>query len=162
MSLIGREAGLDDDQINGILSITQFAGVAGALSISILTERVRHRWLALAIYGVGIAGLFAFDLGLTYVTFLVLNAIFQFCWNAGQPLMLAIIASRQSTGQLLRFAIPLQFIGMGLAPSIAATMLDISGGYTLVIIASGLAAIGSFLAIMPFILKLKRRQMDET
>ena len=162
MSLIGRDAGLNDTQIASVLSTTQFFGVAGALSISFLSERMRHRWLAITIYGIGVLGLFALNLDLTFAVFLGLNAIFQFCWNAGQPLLLAIIASRQRTGELLRFAIPLQFIGMGIAPSIAATVLSMSGGYSLVIVFSGLAAIASSLAIAPFILKLQRKPIEAT
>ena len=157
MFSIGGGNGLDDTQVISVLSITQFFGVAGALTISFLASRVRHRWLAIAIYVAGIIGIFAFKLDIAFGVFLALNAVFQFCWNAGQPLLLAIIASRQAGGAIMRFAIPLQFIGMAIGPAIAATVLDKTGGYGPVVTVSGILALLSFLMITPFILKLKRK-----
>jgi len=159
MFSIGGGNGLDDAQVVSVLSITQFFGVAGALAISFLASRIRHRWLAIAIYIAGIIGIFAFKLDMAFGVFLALNAVFQFCWNAGQPLLLAIIASRQATGAIMRFAIPLQFIGMAIGPAIAATVLDKTGGYGPVITVSGIMALISFLLIIPFILKLKRKDI---
>ncbi len=159
MFSIGGGNGLDDTQVISVLSITQFCGVAGALTISFLASRVRHRWLAIVIYTAGIIGIFAFKLDIAFGVFLLLNAVFQFCWNAGQPLLLAIIASRQSSGAIMRFAIPLQFIGMAIGPAIAATVLDKTGGYGPVITVSGILALLSFMMITPFILKLKRREL---
>ena len=159
MFSIGGGNGLDDAQVVSVLSITQFFGVAGALAISFLASRVRHRWLAIGIYVAGIVGIFAFKLDMAFGVFLALNAVFQFCWNAGQPLLLAIIASRQASGAIMRFAIPLQFIGMAIGPAIAATVLDKTGGYGPVITVSGILALLSFLLITPFILKLKRKDI---
>ena len=159
MFSIGGGNGLDDTQVISVLSITQFFGVAGALAVSFLASRVRHRYLAVMIYTAGIIGIFAFKLDIAFGVFLALNAVFQFCWNAGQPLLLAIIASRQSSGAIMRFAIPLQFIGMAIGPAIAATVLDKTGGYGPVITVSGILALLSFVMIAPFILKLKRREL---
>lgn len=157
MTLIGRDAGLADDDINFVLSATQFAGVAGALSMAFLTERLRHKWLAFIVFGSGIASIVCLGFSPSLSVFFALNAVFQFCWNGGQPLLLAIIASRQSSGQLLRFAIPLQFIGMGVAPSIAAYLLDASGGYGLVITVAALLAAASLVTILPFIFLFKNK-----
>ncbi len=165
MALIGRDAGLNDAQIAFVLSSTQCFGIAGALSIAFLYERVRHRWLAAAILGSGILGIFALMLDLSYVLFFALNASFQYCWNAGQPLLLSIIASRQSNGKLLRFAIPLQFMGMGIAPSIAAMILSKNGGYDAVLVVAGGLALISLVSIQPLIqiFKTKRtgREMEK-
>ena len=159
MFSIGGGNGLNDEQVVRVLSITQFCGVAGALAISFLASRMRHWLLAIFIYVLGIIGIFAFNLNMSFAIFLALNAIFQFCWNAGQPLLLAIIASRQASGAIMRFAIPLQFIGMAIGPAIAATVLDKTGGYEHVITVSGILALISFLTIIPFIIKLKRKDI---
>lgn len=153
LSFIGQGSGLDEGQVNRVFAISQAFGVAGALSISMLGERVNHKLLAVLIFGAGIVGIYLFRSQSNYATFFALNAIFQFCWNAGQPLLLTIIASRQSTGKLLRFAIPLQFIGMAIGPIVAAFVLDMTDSYLTVLIVSVVAAVVSLLAILPFTTK---------
>lgn len=151
MSLVARDGGLVDDYIASALSISQFFGVAGALSIAFLADRFDHMKLAIAIFGAGALAIFSLTHIHSYSAFLTMNAIYQFGWNAGQPLLLTIIAKKQNTESLLRFAIPLQFIGMGLAPSLAATILEISGGYALVVNASAAGVLLSLALIMPII-----------
>ncbi|WP_081570532.1 hypothetical protein [Sphingobium herbicidovorans] len=77
--------------VSHILSISQFAGVAGALSIVLLQAAV--------ILLVGAVSIFAFAIDQSYALFLGLNGLFHFCWNAGQPLLLGIIASRDTGGE---------------------------------------------------------------
>ncbi|KFG89335.1 Major facilitator superfamily MFS_1 [Sphingobium herbicidovorans NBRC 16415] len=140
--------------VSHILSISQFAGVAGALSIVLLQAAV--------ILLVGAVSIFAFAIDQSYALFLGLNGLFHFCWNAGQPLLLGIIASRDTGGggRLLRFAIPIQYIGLAIGPAFAASQLGPNSNYPAVMIGSGIFATATALTIIPIILASQRNSMN--
>jgi len=152
MALIGRDAGLNESSVSHILSISQFAGVIGALSIVILSRRFSDLLQAAIILIIGAIGIFAFVLPQEDGLFLGLNCLFQFTWNAGQPLLLGIIASRDAFGRLLRFAIPMQYIGLAIGPALAAYQLGAHNDYPAAMIAAGIFAALTPLAIFPILI----------
>ena len=157
MALLGRNAGIDEVSVSHALSVSQFAGVAGALAIVIQSGRVHDMvqvWVMLAI---GAAAIFAFTLPQSPAMFLALNCIFQFAWNAGQPLLLGIVASRDASGRLLRFAIPMQYVGLASGPAFAAYQLGLHDNYSGVMIGAGVIAALTPLAITPIIAVRRRR-----
>ena len=160
MALIGRDAGIDESAVSHILSISQFAGVAGALSIVIQSGKVHDLLQAAVILLVGAVSIFAFAIDQSYALFLGLNCLFQFCWNAGQPLLLGIIASRDTGGRLLRFAIPMQYIGLAIGPAFAASQLGPNSNYPAVMIGSGIFAAVTALTIIPIIFASQRNSMN--
>lgn len=158
MALIGRDAGIDERSVSHILSISQFAGVVGALAIVTLSDKVHDLLQAAVILLVGAASIFALAIDQSYSVFLALNCLFQFCWNAGQPLLLGIIASRDKAGRLLRFAIPMQYIGLAIGPAFAAYQLGFHNNYPAVMIGSGMFAAVTVLTILPLILASQRKR----
>ena len=150
MSLIGRGLGLDDVAVNSTLSISQIFGVIGALSMAWSCRKLGYLWTALVVLGGGAAVIFAFGLPMGRTGFLALNCAFQFAWNAGIPLILGLIAVRAASSVLLRFAIPLQFIGFAAAPGFAAMLLTASG-YGQVVIGSAALALVSLGAFFPIL-----------
>ncbi len=157
MALIGQQAGLDEVAVSHTLSVSQFAGVAGALAIVIQSGRVHDMVQAWVMLALGAAAIFAFALPQDQILFLGLNCLFQFAWNAGQPLLLGIIASRDSTGRLLRFAIPMQYVGLASGPAFAAYQLGLHENYVSVMIGAGVIAAMTPFAIAPIIALSKRR-----
>lgn len=151
MALIGRDAGLADRQVSYALSISQLFGVLGALAIVILARRVSDRSQAIAILSVGAAGIGAFAMHQNYASFLALNCLFQFAWNAGQPLLLGINVSGDRTGALLRIAIPLQYVGLAVGPALAAATVDIRHDYGAVMLSASVIVFASLLAILPLL-----------
>ena len=153
MALLGRDAGLSERTVAYILSISQFCGVAGALTIAFLSGRTSEFLQAVAILAGGGLVILAFAAGQDYLSFLALNCLFQFAWNAGQPLLLGIIASRDRSGKLLRFAVPLQYVGMAIGPGLAAYLLGQAKDYTAVMVGSAAFATLTLIAILPIIMK---------
>ena len=150
MSLIGRHLGLDDVAVNSTLSISQIFGVIGALSMAWSCRRLGYLLTSLLVLGGGTAVIFAFGLPMGHSTYLALNCAFQFAWNAGLPLILSVIAMRAASSVLLRFAIPLQFIGMAMAPGFAAMLLT-ANGYGRVVAGSAVLALVSLGAFLPIL-----------
>ncbi|MDE3115744.1 MAG: MFS transporter [Pseudomonadota bacterium] len=150
MSLIGRHLGLDDVAVNSTLSISQIFGVIGALSMAWACSRLGYLATALFVLGGGAAVIFAFGLPMGHNIYLALNCAFQFAWNAGLPLILSVIAVRAASSVLLRFAIPLQFIGMAVAPGFAAMLLT-ANGYGRVEAGSAVLALLSLGAFLPIL-----------
>jgi predicted MFS family arabinose efflux permease len=153
MALLGSSAGLDEQSVANILSISQFGGIAGALAIVALSGRVREVTQFVVVLTLGAVGIFAFLIKQRYGIFLTLNFTFQFAWSAGQSLMLGVVASRDPSGRLLRFAIPLQFMGTAAGPSVAASLLGLSHDYAAVMSSAGMLAALSLIAILPILLQ---------
>lgn len=162
MALIGRDLGLNESAVAHALSLSQFAGVAGALAIVIQSGKVHDMVQAGAILAGGALAILAFTLPQDYAMFLALNCIFQFCWNAGQPLLLGIVASRDSGGRLLSFTIPMQYIGLTAGPAFAASQLGSQSNYQAVMLGAGVIAAIALVAIAPLILTRKPKSRNGT
>ena len=155
MSLIGRNLGLNDVQVSSALSISQIFGVIGALSMAWACRYFGYLLTSLVVLGGGAAIILAFGLPMGQQGYLSLNCAFQFAWNAGLPLILSVIAIRGASNVLLRFAIPLQFIGMAAAPGFAALLLT-QQGYGRVVAGSAVLAVVSLLAFLPILMHKPR------
>ena len=156
MALLGRDAGISDRSVSYILSISQFCGVAGALSIAFLSGRASDLTQTVWILTAGAVGILAFATKQHYSVFFGLNCLFQFAWNAGQPLLLGIIASRDKSGKLLRFAIPLQYIGLAIGPGFAAYLLGAASDFLSVMAGSAVFAALTLVFVLPILLKKTR------
>ncbi len=154
MALIGHENALDDQEIAHALTVSQFFGVAGAMAVVLLANRIAGRSARIimigGVAGAGALGTAAFTLPQSPDLFLVLNGLFQFTWNAGQPAILGAIAVADRSGRLLMIAVPMQFVGSAIGPALAALLL--AAGYMPVILVSA-ALIGvGFVVALPMLL----------
>lgn len=150
MSLVGQDAGLEGAAIAHVFSLTQFFGVAGALSMAAIGATFGFSRPAVVILGAGAAVIAALTVLNSYAAFFGANAVFQFTWNAGIPIVLGVIAVRSLGGALFRFAVPLQFVGMAAGPSLAALLLR-GEDYALVAWTSAALLLLSLLALIPLI-----------
>lgn len=151
MSLVGQDAGLEGAAVTQVFSLTQFFGVAGALSMAAIGATFGFTRPAILVLGGGAVVIAALTVMNSYAAFFGANAVFQFAWNAGIPIVLGVIAVRSLGGALFRFAVPLQFVGMAAGPGLAALLLR-GEDYGLVVWTSAALLLASLLALAPLIL----------
>jgi predicted MFS family arabinose efflux permease len=151
MNLIGADSALTEEKISIALTGSQAFGVLGAIMIAIAAEPIERRFgrrntLGVLIF-IGASGTAAFVLHQSFVLFCILNAVFQFTWNAGQPALLGAVAAADSSGRLVTTAVPMQFLGYTIGPALAALLVK-HGHAPLVWVSAALIVI-SFAALQP-------------
>lgn len=157
MSLIGEANGLSvADEVAPALALSQFAGIAGAFSVVWLGEKFDYLQSTAVVVIAGAIGLYAFSANLDYSLFLILTIVFQYCWNAGMPLILGIVATGDRTGSLIRAAIPLQFVGMSAGAALGSRIVDAGASYATLATVAAVISACSLLAIAPLGLRVRK------
>ena len=153
--LIGVNGGGTEQQVANGLTLSQFLGIAGALTAAALGARFgRAKPLSLAIMGSLIPLAFLFgEMGI--VVFTVAVCVYNYAWNVTHPYLLAAMSSFDRAGRVVVHAVALQMIGLALGPALAATVLA-KGGYAMVLYL-GMALFALSLAFaLPPVLKQRR------
>lgn len=126
--LIGLAGGLGEQQVANGLTISQFAGIAGALGAALLAQRAgRAGPLTLGILG-GAAMLYLLVGQLGVVLFALAVSVYNFAWNFTHPFLLGSMASFDRRGRVVVHAVAMQMIGLAAGPSLAASVIS-SGDY---------------------------------
>lgn len=122
--LIGTAGGLSEQHVATALTLSQLAGVAGALLPAIVGSRFgRWRPLSVGILGGGIA--LAFLIGhFHYLPFTLWVCAYNFCWNMTHPYLLASMASFDRRGRIVVYAVAMQMLGLAIGPALAATIIS--------------------------------------
>lgn len=154
MSLIGRDAGIPEQQVANALTLSQFAEIAGAGIAVLLGSRFGRAWpLAISLIGsmVALAILGSYR---TAIGFAVAACLFQLLWNTTHPCLLAAHASFDRSGRQVTYAVAMQMMGIAAGPAIAAWILTLpGGGYARIIaLSTALLAITALL-IQPPVLR---------
>ena len=153
--LLGLEAGIAEQTVANVLTISQFLGIAGAFVAVVLQLRIgRIIPLQVSIIGtaigiyllVGKIALFHFALGV---------CLFNFLWNVSMPYLLATMASFDRRGKVVIYGICMQTAGYAIGPFIAATILGI-GSYEQVYTVAILLFIASAIALLPGLIAQKK------
>jgi MFS family permease len=130
--LMGTADGLPEQQVANALTVSQFAGVLGALFASMAGARVgRLSALTLGILG-GSLCLFLLVGKTSYLTFGVVVCIYNFFWNMTHPTLLSAMAGFDRRGRVVLGATAMQMIGLAIGPALAAVVIP-EGGYEHVI-----------------------------
>ncbi|MEO1081726.1 MAG: MFS transporter [Pseudomonadota bacterium] len=119
----GVRAGLEEDSIGYALSLSQFAGMAGAFAVVLLEHRLRPSLgaqVGIVIAALTIASLVMVE---SFTGFLVLCFVFQFMWNLTHPLLLSLLALFDSSGRIITYGTGMQFLGIAIGPSLAALLV---------------------------------------
>ncbi len=121
--MIGLAGGLFEQEVANALMLSQFAGIAGALTATFCGDRF-GRIIPLS------AGILAGLLSLTVLhgsmSFLVYAAgvsIFNYTWNAVHPYLMASMAGFDRRGRMVIHAVAFQVLGLAFGPSIAAKVI---------------------------------------
>lgn len=147
--LIGLAGGLDEQAVANGLTLSQFAGIAGALLAAVIANRF-GRSLPLAIGIAGGAVCLYFMVGqFEFLVFALAVGIYNFAWNLTHPYLLAAMASFDRSGRVVVYAVAMQMVGLAAGPLIAAAVIS-EGDYVNVNwLGAGLFAISLALILPP-------------
>ena len=153
--LLGLEAGVAEQTVANVLTVSQFLGIAGAFVAVVLQLRIgRIIPLQVSIIGtaigiyllVGEIALFHFALGV---------CLFNFLWNVSMPYLLATMASFDRRGKVVIYGICMQTLGYAIGPFIAATILG-RGSYDHVYTVATLLFLASAIVLIPGLIAQKK------
>lgn len=149
--LIGVNAQGTEQSVANSLMTAQYVGAAGAFSAAILADRFgRIIPVTIALFGCLLAQLFFFD-GLGFLAYFAGVCIFNFCYNLAHPYLYAVLSSIDRTGNIIRYAIAGQMIGIAIGPSIAASLVS-PQSFSNVIFMSATFFLGALVLILPALL----------
>ena len=121
--LIGVDGGLGEQQVATALTLSQVAGVAGALLPALIGHRF-GRWRPLTIGITGGAVALAFLVGrFAYLPFTLAVCAYNFFWNMTHPFLLGSMASFDRRGRVVVYAVALQMLGLAIGPALAASVI---------------------------------------
>lgn len=127
--LIGTSGGLAEQAVANGLTISQFLGIAGALTAAALAGRF-GRVLPLSIgIGAGIVSLGVLFGEFSFFLYAAAVGAFNYAWNMVHPYLLATMASFDETGKIVVWAVVMQTVGLGIGPSIGASVITTPGVY---------------------------------
>ena len=153
--LIGLSGGLDEQAVANGLTLSQFAGIAGALLAALMGSRYgRVMPLMLGILG-GAACLYFLVGEFSFLVFAVSVCVYNFAWNVVHPFLLAAMADFDARGRVVVYAVAMQMVGLAFGPGLAASMLDESSLVTVNRLGA-LCFVLSALLILPPLLKQRR------
>jgi MFS family permease len=121
--LIGTAGGLSEQKVANALTLSQFAGVAGALLPALLGSRF-GRWRPLSIGIAGGAVALVFLVGhFEYLPFTIWVCLYNFFWNMTHPYLLGSMASFDRRGRVVVYAVAFQMLGLAVGPALAASVI---------------------------------------
>ncbi len=165
LSLIGRDAGLEDQTVANALTMTQFAGMAGALVAIVVGDRLgRALPLGLALVGSVVAITMIANVQ-TAIGFTVGACLFNMLWNVTHPYLLAAQASFDRSGRQVSFATAMQMLGIAAGPTVGSAILDAGGGFEQIMVLAGVMMIVTLVLIQPPVLReavLSKKEQVET
>lgn len=121
--LIGVAGGLPEQQVATGLTLSQIAGVAGALLPALAGHRF-GRWRPLSIGIAGGAFCLLFLIGhFQYASFAFWVCLYNFFWNMTHPYLLGSMASFDRRGRVVVLAVAAQMLGLAIGPAVGATVI---------------------------------------
>lgn len=154
--LIGLAGGLSEQQVANGLTISQFAGIAGALLAAVLGSRYgRSLPLTLGILA-GALCLWFLVGRFSFVVFAVAVGVYNLAWNASHPFLLAAMASFDRRGRVVVYAVAMQMVGLACGPGLAASVIE-EGDYVNVNVIGAALFVLSLVLILPPVLSYARR-----
>jgi len=122
--LIGTAGGLSEQHVATALTLSQVAGVAGALLPALAGQRF-GRWRPLTLGIVGGAVSLGFLVGqFSYLAFAAWVCAYNFFWNMTHPFLLGSMASFDRRGRVVVYAVALQMLGLAIGPALAASVIS--------------------------------------
>lgn len=153
--LIGLAGGLSEQAVANGLTVSQFAGIAGAFLAAVVGRRY-GRSLPLTAGIVGGALCLYFLVGqFQFLVFAVAVAAYNFAWNLTHPYLLAAMASFDRRGRVVVYAVAMQMLGLAVGPSLAASVID-GGTYVNVNMLGAALFVASLCLVLPPVLSQAR------
>ena len=158
MFLIGLEAGVGEQSVANILTVSQFLGIAGAFVVVVLQLRFgRITPLLITIFGTAI-GIYLLVGKIALLHFTLGVCIFNFLWNVSMPYLFATMADFEPTGKVVIYGTSMQATGYAVGPFIAATILGRSNYDNVYLVATVMFVVSGVLLIPGLIAQKKHQQ----
>ena len=145
--LIGTGMGIGEQAVATGLTVSQFAGIAGALAAAVLTARVGTGALFVVAIVLSIAPLFFLSLRLDAVGYGTAVVVFNWAANLLTPLIISVVARHDS--RWVQPAAALQMLGLALGPALAAALLAKAGFAPILTLSGALFAMSLLLGLRP-------------
>jgi hypothetical protein len=156
--LIGVNGGLSEQQVANGLTISQFAGVAGAFAAVLLAQRA-HYALALTIGIIGGAIVLYPLIGhFGAVLYALTVSVYNFAWNYVQPVILGAMAKFDRRGHVVVYAVAAQMCGLAAGPGLAALVIGDRSLTSVISLGIGLFFLSLALILPPVLAQAQRRQ----
>jgi predicted MFS family arabinose efflux permease len=154
--LIGTAGGLSEQQVATGLTLSQVAGVAGALLPAIIGHRL-GRWRPLTVGILGGAFCLLFLIGrFEYLPFAFWVCLYNFFWNMTHPFLLGSMASFDRRGRVVVLAVAAQMLGLAIGPALGAMVVGPGKYASINYIAIAMFAL-SWVCILPPVLIQQQR-----
>jgi MFS family permease len=155
---LGVTAGLDHAAIGGVLSFSQIAAFAGAMTASLLHTKFGRTPILAASIGFAILGVIMVGWASSISVFTVGVLIFGFIW----PLFLAYLGGSMAmldpAGRIVAMSVTSQTVGMAVGPALAGVLAGMFGYVSIAIL--GIVCFALALALLPPLM-LKMRASDD-
>ena len=156
--LIGVNGGLSEQQVANGLTISQFAGVAGAFAAVLLAQRT-HYAIALTIGIVGGAIVLYPLIGhFGAVLYALTVSVYNFAWNYVQPVILGAMAKFDRRGYVVVYAVAAQTCGLAAGPGLAALVIGDRSLTSVISLGIGLFFLSLALILPPVLAQAQRSQ----
>jgi predicted MFS family arabinose efflux permease len=154
--LIGIAGGLTEQQVAYGLTVSQFAGIAGALGAALSAGR--HGRIVPLLAGIlGGAAMLYFLVGtFSALSYLAAVSVYNLAWNFTHPYLLGAMASFDRRGRVVVYAVAMQMLGLAIGPFLAASVIE-EGYYANVTLLGAVLFVASAAFIMPPVLAQARR-----
>jgi len=154
--LIGVHAGVGEQQVANGLTISQFAGIGGALAAVLLAHRTSRVFaLALGIVG-GTVVLYPLVGTMGSMYFALVVSIYNFAWNFTNPVQLGAMASFDRRGRVVVYAVAAQMCGLAFGPFLAATVISNGNLAPVIWLGIGLFLLSLALFLPPVLAQTRR------
>ena len=153
--LIGTAGGLSEQEVANGLTLSQFAGIAGAVLAAVVANRF-GRSLPLTIGILGGALCLYFLVGrFEFLIFALAVGVYNFAWNLTHPFLLAAMASFDRRGRVVVYAVAMQMIGLAIGPGLAASVISQGQYINVNRLGAGLFVMSLLLILPPVIAQSK-------
>lgn len=154
--LIGVSGGGSEQEVSNGLTLSQFAGVAGAFTAATLGIR----WGRIIPLIAGVAGsivsLFFLFGEMGALLYAIAVCVFNYAWNLVHPFLLASMASFDRSGKIVVHGVAGQMLGLAIGPALAASVIMKDNYNSVIWLGMGLFAM-SLLLILPPLIQQKKK-----
>ena len=154
--LIGVNAGIGEQQVANGLTISQFAGIGGALAAVLLAHRTSRAFALVIGIVVGTVVLYPLVGKTGSMLFALVVSVYNFAWNFTQPIQLGAMASFDRRGRVVVYAVAAQMCGLAFGPFLAATVISNGNLVPVIWLGIGLFFVSLALFLPPVLAQARR------
>jgi predicted MFS family arabinose efflux permease len=149
---LGLRASVSASLVGTILSVGQFAAIAGALTASALHTRLGRTAPILVTICLSVLSLVLIGLASRTTAFAAGALLFCFAWSSFLAYLGGVMSAQDESGRIVALSVSSQTIGMAAGPAIAGMLAD-TVGYGSIIVLGIACHVGALVLLIPLVLK---------